>query len=624
MKAIDVLKLFMVSMFALRKWPKVSEWVPKNMWIPKMAGRKPAFWSLARNPAFAEILDTFTDRRVKYVYLCFGTQLGKTTLLFAILLYNIVYRKYNSLWIFPNKEDGVFLSETRWRPLLESCKPAFAELLSTRGANNQDRQLFIDCFIRFVGSFGKTGVQSTPAELLLFDEVDNLAMGKVRDGEVSTGALVAGTERLKDSPDGKAYYSGSPKSPNGAIWTGLESSDWRVFYMPSPHAPDKEWITFEWGSPETKGGIKWSPDAKDPVTGEWDISKVIETCYYACPHTGLPITTAHKQVMLRKGKWVSTNPKADPEKRGYQMSSLYAADYPWEKITREYFNKRSQPGGLIQFINGWLAEPYRPKAQHVSDELLILRSKEEKDGEGNVTFKPYLRGTIKGNARILMGVDVQMNHLWFVVRGHDADFKTSYLIDYGMVGHFDDLDPIYKKYQVSGLIIDTGHRAKETLRAIYERRKLGYNWFGVKGYGVKSQGAMKDDVFIRPNKGDPFMMTPNAGKVTVPVLDSNNPHWYENYFKLRNGSLPGWHLPHDVCQEYMKQAMNVRSEEKVDERGNKSTDIAIKGDDHMPDCERYECLLASYLNIWGRQYVPTTEEVAQAQPAKKKPRIRFS
>lgn len=617
---LEQLKDYAATLFTIRVWPKVSEWVCKNVWLPKISGRKPGWYSLARNPAFAEILDTFSDRDIKYVYLCFGTQLGKTTLLLAILCYNIVYRKFNTLWVFPNKHDGNFLAETRWKPMLEACKPAVAELLKHRGANNKDKQIFVDCFVRFVGSFSKTSLQSTPAELMFFDEVDNLFEGRVDDEEVTTSALVSGTDRLKDSPDGKAYYSGSPKSPKGPIWAGLESGDFRQYFMPSPHAPDKEWITFTWGSADSQGGIKWDQTAKDEVTGEWDMRKVIDSVYYSCPHTGLPITMEQKEEMLRKGKWVATNPKADPQKRSYHMSSLYA-DYTWEKIVREYFDKKATPGGFIQFINGWLAEPYRPKAQYVSDEMLLARSHPEFDKDGKPTFEPYLMGTIKGDERVLMGCDVQKDHIWYIVRGFDRDRRTSYLIDYGKVSHFDDLDPIYVKYNVRGLVIDTGHRTSETLQAIlYYRTKLNRNWWGIKGFGVKSTGTMRDDQPIRVHHDDPYIGTKKGSTTTVPVIHSNNPIWYDDYFKNRNGTQPGFHLPTNVDAEYIRQSLNVRSEEKVDARGKKTAVVDIKGDDHLPDCERYVFALANNLNCYGRFYTPP---IGKPTAKAKKPARKF-
>ena len=84
----------------------------------------------------------------------------------------------------------------------------------------------------------------------------------------------------------------------------------------------------------------------------------------------------------------------------------------------------------------------------------IVLSKDQNDS--HELEQPYERGDLQGEYRLL-AVDTQTDHFRYIVRGFDRDNK-SYLIDYGSVAGFKDLDEKFAQFHCSKAIIDCGWR----------------------------------------------------------------------------------------------------------------------------------------------------------------------
>lgn len=82
----------------------------------------------------------------------------------------------------------------------------------------------------------------------------------------------------------------------------------------------------------------------------------------------------------------------------------------------------------MNFVNSWLAEPWRDKADSMRSDIVMNKR------------QPYHRGTVPAEAQILtMGVDVQLDHFWVGVRAWGPSY-TSWLVDYDRAETWGDVE----------------------------------------------------------------------------------------------------------------------------------------------------------------------------------------
>ena len=113
-----------------------------------------------------------------------------------------------------------------------------------------------------------------------------------------------------------------------------------------------------------------------------------------------------------------------------------------------------------KFIQGNLAEPWR-------EEWINTEQTEANELEAE-----YERGDLKGEYRIL-AVDTQTDHFRYIVRGFDNDGQN-FLVDYGSVPSFNDLDAKFDQHRCSKAIIDcAGDRTQEVYEEVYKEEDIG-------------------------------------------------------------------------------------------------------------------------------------------------------
>ena len=67
----------------------MSDWADRTRILDGASSSMPGPWRTARTPYLREIMDSFRDRRLKKIVLCFGTQLGKSETILNLIGYVI-------------------------------------------------------------------------------------------------------------------------------------------------------------------------------------------------------------------------------------------------------------------------------------------------------------------------------------------------------------------------------------------------------------------------------------------------------------------------------------------------------------------------------------------------------
>jgi phage terminase large subunit GpA-like protein len=585
------LRAFAYSFLAYR--PRVSpvEWAEANLSISARTSELPGPYSTRLFPYVNEPLDTFADNRVTDVVFCWGTQLAKTTTVSAGVLYTIANNPTPTLFVCPTEDNARSFSETRLAPLFES-----SEQLCRLKPTNSDRFKKLEwhlsnCTVNLVGSNSPANVASRPVGLLVLDECDKFS--EANDKEA--GTLELAVERTKSFQSARRIYCSTPTTDSGAIWNLFQQGDRRYYHVPCPHGDHS--IKLEWAN------VKWDEGAKDEATGCWDFNRVLSSAHYQCQVCGKKITDAHKTKMLRAGKWVAENASPLPGWRSYHLSSLYSALIPFGRIAVKWLSSLDSVSGLQNFVNSYLADPWKEKAIEIKEEKLVA------------LYSSAERGTYDRDdgGFNLMAVDVQRTYLVWTVRRFYRGMK-SLLVDWGNAPWWNDLDESFARYECRFCAVDSGYgeRTQEVYEQIAQRNS---RWLAVKGQATMAE-------FFRLTKIDPFTGSKNAGQTKISLLHVNDTVWTDELLARLDGKVTGWFLTKAIDILYQRQILAVYKVEKKKRNGSIEVLLRTRSENHIFDCEKYLLALAALLGL-GRGDKPPGDDKARPSSDPKEGKIEF-
>jgi len=572
-------------------WPKeqtVLEWAEENVELSPRITEQPGPYSTRLHPYCNEVLEGIANPRIKRISLCWGSQTSKTTT-FYVMLGNVIDQDPKSiLWVFPNLALCKSFSSERWMPFCRESKALVKHLPRyIDGSIDSDRftltkQEFSRCTMNLVGAGSSANVRSYPVSVLVLDEIDVIDQLTRREC----------MDRVKARHDYKVLQSSTPITESGGIWQEFQEGDRRRYYMPCPHC--KVEILFRLKNSEGELNLRW--DKKANLTeSEFNLALVEASAVYVCEECHNEITNAHKSKMLRAGSWRATSSSSEAGVRSYHLNSIYSPILTFGRIAVEYLKARDAPGAMQAFVNGWLAEPYRPEEGSIDPDTF------------RVLERDYPRGEIRGDYRII-GVDVQRSIFFWVIRGFDKD-GTSWLIDHGTAPSFDDLAALAETYECAYGICDTAYRTQEMYEEIHARRPF---WFGARGWerlphpyrmtGVDPFNPMKDRKFT---------------KASINILNINKDVWQGELLKRRNGTNLNWFTYSQTDSEYIRQMLSTNQKEAVDRKGKVKFEWIVEGhrQDHYWDCETYILTLSHVFGLGGA-VIRTGKDLAKTDKAK--------
>jgi len=548
----------------------VLEWAEKSVELSTRITEQPGPYSARLYPYVKEVLETLTDASVQRVALCWGSQTSKTTTLYVMLGYTIDRRPRPILWVFPNEQLCKSFSGDRWLPFCRESKVLLKHIPKYGdGTPNLDlftlrKQEFDSCTMNLVGAGSSANIRSYPVSILVLDEIDVIPEQTRREC----------LDRIKGRADFKVLQSSTPIDEFGGIWQVFNEGDRRRFYMPCPHCKKK--IIFRIKNDAGEMLLKWDDNARED--DEWNLPRVSESAFYSCELCGGKISDAAKLKMLQAGEWVATSSTAEKGARSYHLNSFYSPVITFGRMAVEWLKAEKTIPAMRAFVNGWLAEPYKPSTDAINpDQFHEL----EKEG--------HERGTIVGDYRVI-AVDVQRNYFVWLVRGFDKD-GTSYLIDNGTVPAWVDLQNLVDRYEVNFGICDTAYRTQEIYEEIFAHRPF---WFGAKGWA-------KMPTPYRLTAIDPFTVMKGQrrkGGGKINMLHVNKDTWQQELLKKRSGEAHNWFLYEAIDFEYVRQMLSTNLLERVNKRGRRVREWVVTGrEDHFWDCETYALALSSAFGL---------------------------
>ena len=528
-------------------------------------------------------MDRFTDPLIEKIVLCFGAQIGKTEAELNMIGYALDQTASPVMMVYPTDTIAKFASDKKVQPMIKSVKSINDKF------DENSKLLELDFnngnYMVLVGANSPSGLSSRSIKYLFFDEIDKYPAFAGKEAD----PIKLATERTKTFVDKKIVMVSTPTVESGNIWQAfMSANERRQYYVPCPHCGVSQVLKFK--------QIKWPEEHND------NADMIRDTAYYECEHCGERIYDRHKMEMLRRGEWRAVNESQSKVRSvSYHLSSIYSPWVTFGDVAYEFKNSKGTPATLMNFINSWLAEPWKSSKTKSTQNMEFTQSN-------------YPCGVVPDKAVLLIAsVDVQLDHFWWEVRAYAPGVK-SYLIDYGQASTWEDLEEIIinREYpseygearQVMKAGIDSGFRTDEVYQFCSRFPEVC----------IPLKGSSNHTTMAAP-----YTMTSLekgvVGGLKLYVL--NTDYWKDFIFARMirpAGEVGTIHLYKECPQEYSD---HLRSEEKQEIRNVKTGAVTVQWRpltshpvNHLLDTCTYNAAVA---DIAGVKYLVEPADYEEAE-----------
>lgn len=561
----------------------VSQWADKFRVLPS-TGAEPGPWRTLRTPYLREPMDMLNNDLIEQIVLCFGAQIGKTEAELNMIGYALHQSQAPVMMVYPTDALAEFNSEKRVQPMIKNSEP-LEKMYDANASQKKELNFTNGNYMVLSGANSPSSLASRAIKYVFFDEIDKYPAFSGKEAN----PIKLATERTKTFVDAKHVMVSTPTVENGNIWRAFKSAHaQKEYYVPCPHCGEYQTLKFK--------QIKWPESAN----GNKDL--VRDTAYYECEHCKEPIQDKYKMGMLRRGEWRTENvPNCRVRSVGYHLSSIYSPWVAFGKVAYEFLSSKDYADQLMNFINSWLAEPWRSAKTKSTQDIQFTES-------------TYERGIVPDKATLLIAsVDVQLDYFWWEVRAYAPGVK-SYLIDYGQASTWDDLEEIIvnREYpsefgeprQVMKAGIDSGFRTDEVYQFCARFPEIC----------IPLKGSSNSTTMTAPYS----MSSVEKGVIGGLKLYVLNTDYWKDFIFARmvrpTDEIGTIHLFKDCPQEYMD---HLRAEEKQEIRNVKTGEVTVKWKpltghptNHLLDTCTYNAAVA---DIAGVKYLVEPEPYEEAE-----------
>ena len=397
-----------------------------------------------------------------------AAQMGLTTKAMLRAFYAAKYRNYKGiLYLFPSRTDVLDFSKGRITPLIQDNPDTLGSWI--KDTDSASIKQVAGCVLYLRGMVSRVGLKSVPADLIIFDELDEAPQNRVD----------MAMERMGHSEYRESLKLSNPTIPEYGIDRAFRETDQR------------QWMIKCSGCGKYTSLIDTFLEAKPPeiprclkVTKTGDVLRVCVSCGH--------------ELDVSKGEWVPARPSIT-DKRGYHYSQLFS-----QYVTpKEVIDKYLTTDNLQDFYNLKIGVAYIESENRLSiEEVLSLC--------GDEGIQDYEKDLCS------MGVD-QGKDLHVVISKTRVS-GIAKIVHMGVYLHWEDLDRLIKNYNVYSCVVDALPETRNA-RAFAERHKgkvyLNY-------YQIHQKGRYKwneQDLTVSCNRTESLDASHNEilhKKVTLP------------------------------------------------------------------------------------------------------------
>lgn len=457
----------------------VKEWADKYRRLSPENSAEPGRWRTDRTPYLEEIMDAFTDPKIRRIAVAASSQVGKTEMEMNMLGYAIDIDPGPIMWVTPTQDNAEDFSKRRIAPMIRDTRPLKRKIEPSKSRSRDNTVLkkkYPGGMLTMTGSNSPANLASTPCRYVFGDELDRWT--KDAGGEGDPWALLEA--RTTTFFNHKMVQVSTPTiKGSSTIETAFLIGTQEYWSAECPHCGEYHFVKFD--------NIHFEHEVR--VVGgkkQFDIKKI----NFCCPNCGC--LSSEKEIKKAPHKWIAQNP--DAYKNGIRSFWINAFSSPWMdwyKIVLRFLEADGDPEKLKTVFNTLLGELFEDRGELLTEDQMMNN-------------REYYKAELPDGVLCLTcGVDTQDNRLEYEVVGHGY-FGEEWGIEKGIIlGKPDEedkpelesvwsrLDRVIekewtyengKKLKISLTFVDSGgHYTQE----VYEQcaKRIGKRVFAVKGKG---------------------------------------------------------------------------------------------------------------------------------------------
>jgi len=326
-----------------------------------------------------------------------GSQVGATTfaLLKALWACKFIFSK-GAIYFFPTKTDVIDFTRGRVNPIL-SKNNIFREGLRDTDTDSVGMKKIGKSFIYFRGMESKIQAKSVPADLVVFDELD----------EIKPSSRKLAEDRIDHSKFKWVIELSIPSIPGYGIDSSFRNSDQRFYMFCCPHC--NKWHNLEEEFPNC---------LREDEKG--DVKRICLDC--------------GGEISLKdKTEWVPKHPSRK-NLRGYHLSQLFSPRISPKKLLKEF----RSTDHLDIFYNSKIGLPYVIGSEQLDFSIL----------KDNCSIEPE---EINSNVNNFLGVD--QGKVLYVVIGRQENNRAR-IVALKEFKDFEQLDKLMLDYKITLGVVD--------------------------------------------------------------------------------------------------------------------------------------------------------------------------
>lgn len=452
----------------------VTEWADKYRRMSLETNAEPGPWRTRRTPYLKDIMDSFTDVKVRRIVMVSASQVGKSEFLNNTIGYIVDEDPGSILFVHPTTIDAKEYSKLRIAPMIRDCqtlKRKVADPKSRDSANTILQKTYPGGILTMCGSTEAHSLASKPIRYILGDERDRWAVSAGKEGDPWELARA----RQITFYNSKAVEVSTPTIKNAsAIESSFAEGTMERWCTQCPHCGEFNSIEF--------ADIRYEHEEK-VIAGKktFKVTKV----WHICPDCGGP--SSETEMKKQPSKWIADNPDAYDEQgcRSFWLNAFVSPWASWDSIILLYLNALGSSKKLQVVYNTRFGLLWEDRGDLEDEDSLMSRRED------------YPADLPDGVLVLTSGVDTQDDRLEYEILGH-GHFGETWGIKKGIImgrpdeaatwAALDDvLDRVYLFEEGAGLrvsmtFVDEGGHFTQEVR-LQCRARLGRKVFAIKGRG---------------------------------------------------------------------------------------------------------------------------------------------
>jgi phage terminase large subunit GpA-like protein len=451
----------------------VSQWADRKRRLSQECSAEPGPWRTSRTPYLREIMDAFSDTKVRRIVFVSSSQIGKSELENNIIGYIIDEDPGSILFIHPTSVDAKEYSKLRIAPMIRDCKTLRSKVAPSKSrdsANTILQKSYPGGLLTMCGSTEAHSLASKPIRYVIGDERDRWAKSAGNEGDPWSLAMA----RQITFYNAKAVEVSTPTVKGAsAIEASFLEGTMERWNVQCPHCHDYNDIKFS--------DIRYEYDT-ETIHGKKHYA--VTEIWYNCP--ACACVSAEHEIKKQHAKWVPENPGAIKRGvRSFWLNSFVSPWAAWESTVLEYLYAIGSSEKLQVVYNTRFGQLWEHRGDLEDEESLMGRREE------------YTAELPDGVLVLTAGVDTQDDRLEYEVVGHGHFGETWGIEKKIIMGRPDEpdvwakLDDVLERLyrfengvglRVSITFVDEGGHFTQDVR-LQCRARLGKKVFAVKGRG---------------------------------------------------------------------------------------------------------------------------------------------